>query len=101
MKAQEVIDANRIKQPKNRPESLNPPGESLTLMGAPIILRMPPALAFSVEIVRRISRDKPWTPGAIELKQLAPRPHVSRIVRHEDGDVADQSHAAIIAICMQ
>ena len=89
----EMIDAHEIEALALRGDAPAPPGEAVARHHVPGVVRVAPALAIGTEIIRRHPGHRDRLPLGIEQEQLARRPHVGTVVRHEDRHVAEQAHA--------
>ena len=94
IKPAEMIDAHHIAQLKRSPQPCMPPREAVGHMPLPFIKRIAPELAIRRKVIRRHARHRRRpTRLSIQLKQLRIGPHVGRVRRHKDRDVADNLDA--------
>lgn len=96
-----MIDADGIELMQEPSESRGPPVEPLGEVGRPAIMRMSPNLSQRRKDIGRISGTGDGITAAIEKKKILPSPDGGRVVGDKDGDISNQSNAAVIAICFQ
>ena len=101
MKSEKMIHADGIELTQKPLESFGPPVKSLGEVGRPAIVGMSPHLSQRRKEIGRIARTGDRVTAGIEEEKILPSPDGGRVVGDEDGDVADQSNAAAIAICFQ
>ena len=97
----EMVDAHRIVQRKGAANTVDPPGKPLFLVHFPIVHGVAPELPRRRKIVGRDARHLAAGQVFVELEEMRVRPHVRRIVRDVQRQVADDAHAAGMRILLQ
>jgi hypothetical protein len=96
-----MINAHDVEQLEDALEAPHPPGEAGLRMSGPAVLRVPPMLSVPAEAIRRVAGHAPGLSAPVELEKLRVTPHVSAVVRHENGKVANQSYAQAMGVLAQ
>src|SRR5207237_9700279 len=99
--ADEMVEPYGIEPRERLREPLEPPMEARSLERLPIIERVPPALAGRAEVVGRDAGNHRGLALRVEEEQLPVRPDVGAVVGDEDGEVADQPDAQLVALVAQ
>ncbi len=99
--ADEMVEPHGIEPRERLRESLEPPMEAGPLERLPIIERVPPALAGRAEVVGRDAGNHRGLTLRVEEEQLPVGPDVGAVVGDEDGEVADQPDAQLVALVAQ
>lgn len=99
--SEEMVHADGVELLESALEASDPPGETLVDVHRPAIVGVAPQLPEPRKRIGRIARDGGRRPVGVEHKEISPGPNVGRIVRDEDGNVADQPDAATIAKIFQ
>lgn len=84
-----MVEPYHVEQAAGRAQPLNPPAIAFVCHGVPIVQRIAPELPVRAEIVRRNTRHAERPAIVVELEQRRVFPHVRRVVRHIDGQIAD------------
>src|SRR6185503_14652036 len=93
LEAAEVVQAEEIDALEIGPDAPDPPAEAVRLDAVPVVEGRAPALPRLAEVVGRHARHGAGLSGFVELKGLAPRPHVGAVVRDVDRRVAEEPDA--------
>ena len=89
-----MVDAHDVDEFVERLKTAQPPRVSRVGEFFPVVQRIAPQLALGREIIRRNTGDISRETLGVELKQIPVTPHIDRIVRHKDGDVAHDADVA-------
>ena len=89
----EVIQTDRVDVSQQGAQAVDAPAVAARGKRVPVIDRIAPALSLRAEVVRRHTGDDARPALGIEQEQLRVGPHVARVRRDEEGQVADQAHA--------
>ena len=100
-KAPEMVYAQDIHQFQGGLHAFQPPGIPAGPVDFPLVQRIAPQLAGRGEIIRRHARHDGWLAVFIQVEQVGMRPHIRRIIGHEDRDIADDLHALFMCIGVQ
>ena len=93
LEAAEVIDSDEIAMSEGCADAADPPVESGTLHGGPVVEGIAPALAGLGEIIGRDPRDDFWPATAVEQEEVGVGPDIGRVGGDEHGQVADDANA--------
>jgi hypothetical protein len=80
----EVIEPESVESRQPVFETVDPPAVAAAAQPAPPVMWISPALARLAEEVRRYAGDDRRASLVIELEQIAVRPNVRTVVRHEE-----------------
>ena len=94
MKADEMIEAERVEALQRRLEAGQPPGIPGLAEHGPVVQRVAPTLAIGAEVVRGNTRHHALLPFTVQLENRLVSPNVRAVVGHEHGHVPQQLHAA-------
>src|SRR6266576_5164028 len=93
-----MVHADEITQPKRPPHPINPPFEPVCAQAIPIVEWIAPQLSRLAEIIRRDTCDHARISGFVEFEILRVRPHIDRIVRDKDWQIAEDPNAVSVGI---
>ena len=96
-----MIQADDIVHVEGGADAAFPPGETVGLHGVPVVDGIAPVLAGGRELVGRRASDAHWITGGVDLKELGRGPHLDRVVRDVDGQVADDKDVALVGIGLE
>src|ERR1043166_5427332 len=99
--AAEVVNADDVNEREHGARARDPPLEAVLAHPLPIVDGVAPELARAAEVVGRDSGDEARAATLVELEEVGLGPHVSRVVRDEDGDVADDLNLLVAAVGAQ
>ena len=101
VEAEEVIDARGVELGEEAFEASDPPGEVFGDVGGPAVMRVAPELAEFCERVGGIAADDFGFAAIVQEEKMSAGPDGYGIVGDEDGDVADESDAEVVAIIFE
>ena len=96
VKADEVIEPDRVEALQGGEQPASPPVEVGAAVGRPAVHRISPELTVARESVRRSAGERGAIPGAVEAKQILVRPGVDAVVGHEHRHVAEQPDSLVL-----
>src|SRR5262249_59776041 len=91
--AAEVIEADRVDVREQGAHPVDAEAITARAKRVPVVDRIAPALPLRAEVVWRHAGDDARPARLVEQEQLRIRPHVARVRRNEEGQVADQADA--------
>src|SRR2546423_10137574 len=86
---------------QHRADALDPPTKAFGAHALPIVERIAPELARLAEIIGRHTGDDARATIFIQLDVMFVDPDISRIMRDEDGDVADDLDLSLVGITLE
>src|SRR5580765_7344958 len=92
LESTKMIDANSVQVIQSRCHAVNPPAIARLLMRLPIVKGITPKLALGAEIIRRHASHESRIQLVVNQEQLRVGPHVRRIRRYKNGQVAQDPH---------
>ena len=96
-----MVKSDDIYQLERTLETGDPPGIAVTRHGFPVIKRVAPQLSGRAEEVRRDPGDQRWFAFGVEVEQFCARPGIATVIRHEDGNVADDTDSMLVSVGFQ
>ena len=96
-----MVDTYSIKEFQHEADALLPPGIAVLFHGVPIVEGVAPKLTVLTEIVGRNARNTCGKVLLIQLKQTLICPHVCTIVRHVDGNIANNLDTSGVCIRLE
>ena len=97
----EMVDADDVVQREGSADAADPPGVPFRRVRLPVVDGVAPKLAGRRKIIGRDARHPPRGAVFVEFEQVRIRPHVRRIGRDVEGDVADEADAQPVDIGAQ
>ena len=70
-------------------------------MRLPVVDRIAPELPFGAEVVGRHTRDEARALLIIQKEELRIGPHIARVQRNEERQIADQAHAIGMRVLLE
>ena len=99
--AAKMIQADRVNVPQHGAHSVDPPEMVPRAQRVPVVDRIAPQLPLCAEVVRRHAGDDLRAVLRIEQEQLRVGPHVARLGRDEEREIAEQAHAGPACVSVQ
>src|SRR5579871_5652206 len=100
-KSAEVVQTNRVHVKQQGANPINRPAVAGCAQCIPVVNRIAPQLSLRTEVVRRNPRYKSRPAVLIEQEQFRIRPHITRIRRDKEGQIADQPDALRMRISLK
>ena len=92
-----MVDAHDVADLERGAQAVAPPGVAVGAVCRPIVERVAPQLAVGGEIIRRHAGHGDGQEGfGVELEEMRRGPGVGGVGRHENREVADDAHAALL-----
>src|SRR5579864_8338888 len=96
-----MIQANHIHMGKKAAQPVNPPAIPRGTKCLPVVDGIAPQLPLRAEIVGRNTGNKERMSLFVEQEELRVCPHITRIRRNEERQVANQSHTLGMGVSLE
>ena len=97
----EMIQANRVDVSQEGAHPVDAPAVAGSPKRVPVVDGIAPELPLGAEVVGWHAGDEARPVMRVQQKQLRVRPHVARVGRDEEGQIADQADALGMGMCLE
>ena len=96
-----MVDPDQVIELEARPEALHPPRVAVLPHALPVVDGVAPVLPGGAELVGRRPRHQRGRARLVRHEELGRGPHLDRVARDVDGDVAYDAHAAPVGVALE